>query len=172
MFRNVELPRSIAGKLLLHSMPGRREPLESVWQQVREEAVGRIVCLTGTDEIKSKSPAYAQSLEGGTTPCPVVMYAMSDYGVPTDVDSFWALACDIARDLRTGARVLIHCAAGIGRTGTLATSVLIALGMDEDSACAMVMCAGSCPETESQCGVVAWCAEQPKNLRQHADRTT
>jgi len=166
MFRNVELPRSVAGKLFLHSMPGSREPLERVWQQVRKDAVGKIVCLTGTDEIKRKSPTYALSLEGGTTPCPVVVYAMSDYGVPTDLDSFWALARDIARDLRTGMCVLIHCAAGIGRTGTLAASVLIALGMDEDNACAMVTCAGSRSETESQRGVIAWCAEQPKKPRQ------
>ncbi len=39
----------------------------------------------------------------------------------------WARA-DLAARLRGGARVLIHCHAGLGRTGTIATRLLIALG--------------------------------------------
>jgi protein-tyrosine phosphatase len=83
--------------------------------------------------------------------------------VPTNVPSFWALAQGIATELRAGTRILIHCAAGIGRTATLATCVLIALGVDEERACTLVLCAGSCPETASQRGVIAWCAQQVRD---------
>jgi len=31
MFRRVDLPAGVPGKLLLHSMPGRYEAIESVW---------------------------------------------------------------------------------------------------------------------------------------------
>ena len=43
MFRRVDLPAGVPGRLLLHSMPGRYEAIESVWHQVRNEAVGAIV---------------------------------------------------------------------------------------------------------------------------------
>jgi hypothetical protein len=45
MFRRVDLPARVSGKLLLHSMPGRFEAIERAWQQVKSEAVGAIVCL-------------------------------------------------------------------------------------------------------------------------------
>ncbi len=51
MFRRVDLPARVPGRLLLHSMPGRYEAIESVWHQVRTEAVGAIVCLAEKDEI-------------------------------------------------------------------------------------------------------------------------
>ena len=59
MFRRVALPPRVSGRLLLHSMPGRYEALESVWHQVRSEAVRAIVCLADKDEIRVKSSEYA-----------------------------------------------------------------------------------------------------------------
>ena len=49
MFRSVPLPGGAPGKLRLHSMPGCREPLESVWEQIRREGVHLIVCLAAPD---------------------------------------------------------------------------------------------------------------------------
>ena len=57
MFRSVQLPARVPGKLLLHSMPSRFEAIERVWHQVRRDAVGAIVCLTETFEIQLKSSA-------------------------------------------------------------------------------------------------------------------
>jgi protein-tyrosine phosphatase len=55
---------------------------------------------------------------------------------------------------------LIHCGAGIGRTGTLAAGVLIVLGMDEPDALKNVDDAGSHPERRSQREVIRWIARQ------------
>jgi hypothetical protein len=55
MFRRVDLPARVPGRLLLHSMPGRFEAIERVWHQVRNEAVCAIVCLAEKDELHEKS---------------------------------------------------------------------------------------------------------------------
>jgi hypothetical protein len=55
MFRRVDLPAGIPGRLLLHSMPGRYEAIDSVWNQVKTEAVGTIVCLAEAHELHEES---------------------------------------------------------------------------------------------------------------------
>ena len=158
MFRSVRLPIGTPGALRLHSMPGRREPLEKGWKQVRGEGVQLIVCLAGPEEIGSKSPAYAAALEAKTLPCRVQSFPVTDFGVPEDREAFWSLASEIARQVKAGNRILIHCGAGIGRTGTLATCVLLALGEPRAKAEQAVSSAGSHAETPEQRDLVAWCA--------------
>jgi protein-tyrosine phosphatase len=55
-----------------------------------------------------------------------------------------------------GQNVLLHCAAGIGRTGTAAACVLKRLGLPVDEALQRVREAGSNPETAVQSGLVNW----------------
>jgi predicted protein tyrosine phosphatase len=160
MFRRVDLPAEVPGRLLLHSMPGRYEAIESAWHQVRNDAVRAIVCLAEKDEIHHKSFEYARALEAGTVPCSVLHFEIPDRGAPEDRDAFWALASDVARRLRSGESVLIHCAGGVGRTATLAISVLLALGEAPSKARSVVSRAGSTVETAPQSQLISWCAEQ------------
>ena len=102
MFRVVDLPARVPGRLLLHSMPGRFEAIERVWHQVRTEAVGAIVCLAEEYEIRLKSSKYAEALEAGTVPCSVLPFEIREGGVPENRDGFWALASDIANRLKSG----------------------------------------------------------------------
>ena len=160
MFRRVDLPARVPGRLLLHSMPGRYEAIESVWHQVRNEAVRAIVCLAEKDEIHEKSFEYAQALEAGTVPCSVLRFAIPDRGAPEDRDGFWALAGDVAKRLQSGQAVLIHCAGGVGRTATLAICVMLALGEPASEARSVVSHAGSTVETAPQSNLISWCAAQ------------
>lgn len=158
MFRSVELPDNVPGKMLLHSMPGRFEPIELVWQQVRFDRVGAIYCLTEAFELRMKSTAYADALATGTVPCAVVPFEIREGSVPPDRESFWQLANDIAGQLRSGEKVLIHCAGGVGRTAMLAATVLMAMGVPLDEAESVVSRAGSIVETATQIEMLAWCA--------------
>lgn len=160
MFRRVDLPARIAGRLLLHSMPGRFEAIERVWHQVRSEAVGAIVCLTEQYEIRLKSSQYAEALESGSVPCSVLPFEIREGGVPEDRDAFWSLANDVAHRLKSGQAVLIHCAGGVGRTAMLAVSVLLALGEPINEAESVVSQAGSTVETLAQIEMLSWCATQ------------
>jgi protein-tyrosine phosphatase len=158
MFRRVELPASVSGRLLLHSMPGRFETLDKVWHQVRSDAVGAIVCLTEQHEIRSKSRAYAEALVAGTVPCSVLPFEIPEGGVPEDRNAFWALSRDIAARLQSGEAVLVHCAGGVGRTAMLAIAVLLALGEPIHAAENLVSQAGSIVETMPQIEMLSWCA--------------
>ena len=163
MFRPVDLPSRVPGRLLLHSMPGRFEAIERVWHQLKNEAVGAIVCLNEKYEIRLKSSKYAEALETGTVPCSVLPFEIREGGVPEDRDAFWALANDIANRLRSGEALLIHCAGGVGRTAMLAVSVLLALGEPMNEAESAVSRAGSIVETMPQIEMLSWCASQVSN---------
>src|SRR5919109_4460506 len=156
MFRAVELPEGLAGRLFLHSMPGRYEAYEDARQEIATYQLTRVVCLAPLAEVKTKSPLYAQAIEAARPSWKQEMFPVSDYGIPEDRDTFWHLAQRLATGLQSGERMLIHCGAGIGRTGTLAICVLLALGVTADDARAAVEAAGSSPETSAQLEVISW----------------
>lgn len=56
----------------------------------------------------------------------------------------------VATELCEGGRLLVHCAGGVGRAGTFATAVLLALGESMPRALARVHTAGSRPESDEQ----------------------
>jgi protein-tyrosine phosphatase len=160
MFRRVDLPPEIPGRLLLHSMPGRYEAIDSVWHQVKKEAVRAIVCLAEKNEIREKAFDYALALDTGTVPCSVLHFEIPDRDAPQDRNGFWVLATGIANRLQSGECVLIHCAGGVGRTALLAVCVLLALGQPATEARSAVSRAGSTVETAPQSRLISWCALQ------------
>jgi protein-tyrosine phosphatase len=131
-------------------MPGRREALEDLWERVGRCRVNVIVNLTSEGETRTRSPRYAEALAGGTVPCDVWQLPIIDDGVP-DVDAdFEKLLRRIADGLRRGASYLVHCNAGVGRTGTVATGILMVVGVPIGQALRTVQAAGSGPSTHEQ----------------------
>jgi protein-tyrosine phosphatase len=94
------------------------------------------------------------------------MLSIPDFGVPEDRSAFKALAGQVATWLQNGENVLIHCGAGIGRTGTLAIAALLFLGISIQEASEIVHSAGSQPETTGQKALLIWLsAEVVENRR-------
>ena len=131
-------------------MPGRSEPLEEFLGWCRTESVHEIVCLVDGEEIAEKSSEYASELEAGTFPLPVEQFPIPDYGVPKDIKGLVDLASRLSKKLQAGRKIVLHCAAGHGRTGMFAVMVLLASGMSLESALEDVKAAGSSPETAEQ----------------------
>lgn len=149
MFRSVSLPADVPGTLYLHSMPGQREAFDAACNAITASHVARVVCLASLEEIREKSAEYAKAIGSGL-PFEQVSYPIPDYGVPPDTEEFAELASAVAAALRGGENVLVNCAAGIGRTGTFAAAVLMALGVPLDEAQWRVRSAGSGAETPGQ----------------------
>lgn len=155
MFREASTP---SGRLWVHSMPGRREPVDTAFQAIRDRCIDLVVCLNGLDEIRLKSPAYAQAIEAKAVACALEMFPIPNLGVPLDRERYSALVYSVAARLEGGERVLIHCGLGIGRTGTLACCVLIAMGVPEAEARRRVKAAEAGPETPEQHELISWFA--------------
>jgi len=55
----VNLPEDVPGRLWLHSIPGRFEPMVETQQQLAEHRISQVLCLTPLEEIATKSPYAA-----------------------------------------------------------------------------------------------------------------
>jgi protein-tyrosine phosphatase len=160
MFRMVDLPDNVQGRLFLYRMPGSLEPLQRSIDEIRRRGISQVMCLVPRQELEAKSPAYARLVTNGGTPWRQVMFPIVDFGVPADRRRFMAFVIQVAQSLRAGDYMLVHCAAGIGRTGLVASAVLVALGMPVDEAMQRVSAAGSYPERPEQVELVRWVGDE------------
>lgn len=140
----------VPGKLYLSAMPGREEPLEEFLQEAEEAGINHILCLVSDEEIAEKSPEYLEAIHHGTIPARLWQHPIPDYGAPDQPDEILQAVDAMKQALIRGESVVIHCAAGIGRTGMVATALLIRLGFSQPVATRTIEQAGSTPETEEQ----------------------
>jgi protein-tyrosine phosphatase len=155
-FRAVVLPHEVTGSLWLGSMPGRFEAWTDFEATARRHQWALVVCLTPRSEVAELSPAYHTAVAQGKVPFRWMNLPMRNFGVPEDTDGFRRDVREIAGALRRGDAVMLHCAAGIGRTGSTAACVLKALGLPSGDALQRVRDAGSNPENAKQSGLVDW----------------
>jgi predicted protein tyrosine phosphatase len=154
--RRVPLPPEVPGQLWLGAMPGRFEAWSAFEAQAARSGLALVICLTPRSEVAELSPQYHAAVVAGRVPFRWQQVAMRNFGVPEDAAAFRRDIADVASALRAGESVLLHCAAGLGRTGTAAACVLKALGLDTGTALQRVRDAGSNPQNAEQSGVVEW----------------
>ncbi|WP_428424788.1 protein-tyrosine phosphatase family protein [Methylibium sp.] len=151
-FRALPLPPGVAGRLWLAPMPGRLAPWPEFVAEARAAGLTRIVCLTPRDEIAELSPHYLAAIEAHTLPCGWQAIPMRNFGVARELQTFKDGIEALATALGAGEVLLLHCAAGIGRTGTAGACLLKRLGLSADEALQRVQAAGSNPESARQSG--------------------
>jgi hypothetical protein len=152
-FRAVTLAQ-VPGQLWLASMPGRFEPWPEFVVEQRRARIALVLCLTPREEISASSPSYHRAIAEGVLPFRWVNLPMRNFGLPLDMPAFREGIDLAARALRSGDAVLLHCAAGMGRTGTAAACLLKRLGLPRDEALHVIRAAGSNPENAEQSGLV------------------
>lgn len=151
-FRSLPLPEAVPGRLWLQSMPGRREPWPLFLDEARQQRLSVVVCLNPIDEVASLSPSYHRAIAEGRLPFRWMHLPMRDFGLAQDATTFRQGIEQLAQALQAGDHVLLHCAAGLGRTGTVAACVLKRLGVAQSEAMATVQRAGSNPQSALQSG--------------------
>lgn len=154
--RRVQLPPEVPGQLWLGAMPGRFEAWSAFELQAERAHLGLVVCLTPRSELAELSPQYHAAVVAGRVPFKWQQVAMRNFGLPEDAAAFRRDIQAIADALRAGTAVMLHCAAGMGRTGTAAACVLKALGLDANTALQRIRDAGSNPQNAEQSGLVDW----------------
>lgn len=153
-FRPVNLPPEVPGRLWLSSMPGRFEAWNAFETEAQRSRLALVVCLTPRSELAELSPDYHAAVAAGSVSFRWLHLPMRNFGLPQDAAGFRGEVQAIAAALRRGEAVLLHCAAGMGRTGSAAACVLKALGLSTEEALRRVREAGSSPQNAEQSGLV------------------
>jgi protein-tyrosine phosphatase len=95
----------------------------------------------GVDVVVSLLEAHEQTLYGveaearlcASSDLTFRAFPITDHDVPESADAFAAFVREIHREVVEGRTVLVHCMAGIGRTGLLTSGVLFLLGVPRAS---------------------------------------
>ncbi|MBR3371835.1 MAG: dual specificity protein phosphatase family protein [Rhodobacteraceae bacterium] len=148
--RKLDLPIPIAGALWLSGLPVSGGHLSHFRDEIAAKDITQLVVLTEDHEIRALAPNYARLLSSGVIGPSVIRLPIRDFGVPESPSEFRHAAQDIAASLQQGARIVMHCRGGIGRTGLMACAVLTELGLPIDEAIVLVAAAGSKCETTEQ----------------------
>lgn len=153
-FRSLALPPAARGSLWLSSMPGRLEPWPAFLSEAQRVGLTTVVCLNPLTEVAELSPAYHAAIRAGELPFRFNHLPMRNFGLAAQADLFRGSIEALADELLRGDIVLLHCAAGLGRTGTVAACLLKRLGLPKDEALQRVRAAGSNPQSAEQTGLV------------------
>lgn len=126
------------------------ERLGGTLGELRQKGIGRILSLLP----EAEEAALGMAAEPATCAAEGLTFSrfpIEDFQLPKP-GPFAALVSELAHDLRQGAEVVLHCRAGIGRSGLLAACTLVALGAAPSAAIARVSAARGTeiPDTEEQ----------------------
>ncbi|MEZ4606702.1 MAG: protein-tyrosine phosphatase family protein [Deinococcales bacterium] len=160
MFRSLDISGfGFGAKVFLTGLPGVKMPLTEFMVALKQQQVQHVLSLISLEELSQLSSEYAfyaerhlasTYQEGQVGSWQQHIYGIADYGVPQDMESYLKLIEGLKELLLRGENLLIHCHAGIGRTGMTAVALLLALGMDLEEALIRVREGGSSPETSKQ----------------------
>ncbi|MEM1023365.1 MAG: protein-tyrosine phosphatase family protein [Myxococcota bacterium] len=125
--------------------------VDRAMQTLRLNGVDLLVSLQPPNEARAcglEREADAATLAG----IDFLRFPITDHGVPTSTEDAIAFAQRVLQELEAGRSALLHCFAGIGRSGLMALSVmrLAGFGLEDAAARATEARRIRVPETQSQ----------------------
>jgi len=141
-----------SGFLAVMAKPVAGEWIEDEFSGIANEGINQIVSLLENHEAyevglqNEKQLAEKNSMEFLSFPIP-------DRGLPSSIGEFRDLTKHLYHQIAGGKNTVIHCRAGIGRTGLVAAGVLLQCGFEPDEAFKHVSAKRGVqvPDTEEQC---------------------
>lgn len=138
-------------RLALAPRPRAGEWLEDELVGWRRAGVDTVVSLLEPDEARGLGLADEERI---CRACDIdyLSFPIPDRQTPPSVDETRRLVAELATRLRCGRAIVLHCRAGIGRTGLIAACVLCELGIGSAKAFAMLSTARrvQVPDTQEQ----------------------
>lgn len=128
----VELPIPTGGLSMCGKLAIGPDPEAAM----RRCGASTVVCLVEERELQFRYPKYVAWLQAERGDR-AVWYPIQDLYAPP-LTKIEALLSDLMGRLTNGEHLLMHCAAGIGRTGTIAACLLIEMGMSRADALELV----------------------------------
>lgn len=151
------------GFIAVMAKPVAGEWIEDEFRGIAQFGISRMVSLLETHEIRDLGLLTAPDLCAANQ-INFMHYPIKDRGLPSPFSATQKLVTQLHDDILKGNNTVIHCRAGIGRTGLLAAAVLIRHGLDANAALAMISKARgvSVPDTEEQ---IDWLNKHQAALR-------
>lgn len=119
------IPLQVAGELYVSPMPYGRYDNDRVFRFYKQEEIQRVVVLLSDREIKKRCRKDLKKLYAKNrmeiTQFPMVDFLQPGHG---DMD---ILIPDLARRLRDGERIVVHCHAGVGRSSVVVACLVAVL---------------------------------------------
>lgn len=149
----IPLPADVPGRLWLCGKHAIGPDHEAAVAEVGGRAT--VVCLTEPHELVERYPRYVEWLRSahGTA---AVWWPVPDLHAPSP-EAMRPFVADLVARLQRAEVLLVHCAAGMGRSGTTAAGILVGLGVPLDEALSTVAAArpGAGPEVGAQSALLA-----------------
>lgn len=119
--------------------------------EIAASGIQQLVCLLQAEEARQLGLEREDVLVSAQS-MQFVSFPIPDMGLPASVEAFSGLTRQLYRQVQAGTNSLIHCRAGIGRSGLVAAAVLMQGGLDARQAFARVaqMRGRRLPETREQ----------------------
>ncbi len=151
------------GSLAVMAMPVAGEWIEDEFRGIAQFGINCLVSLLEAHEIRELGLQTAPDLCAANQ-IDFVHHPIKDRGLPPSISATQKLVVQLHEDILEGKNTVIHCRAGIGRTGLLAAAVLIRQGYEVATALAMISKARgvTVPDTDEQ---IAWLNKHQAALR-------
>jgi ADP-ribosyl-[dinitrogen reductase] hydrolase len=140
-------PNDKGGWIAITIAPGKKtrgtfvqwdRDLDTDLDRLKELGVTTLTPFIEDDEMKRlKIPNLVEATKARGID--VVRFPFHDVGIPDDMDATITFIDDVITRFTTGERILMHCNGGLGRAGTIAVCVRLALGLDTDPDQAITM---------------------------------
>ncbi len=115
------------GSLSVMAKPAGCIPLSEQFLAMAQSGVNRVVCLLECDEAQQLGLVDEQ-LETEQAGMEFVSYPIQDMSLPVSVHDYLNFTKRLVDEAEDGIHTVVHCRAGIGRTGMIAAGMLLHCG--------------------------------------------